>query len=137
MSDQASQNNTPQSVTVPVSKGPHSYDWYKQSMGKWIDLNDPKTYEEGWFGETYGSLDTNSLRDKIMNTVGFSLYYMICNQPDVDWNKGGGGQPGQYARVVEFGKRYAREVREHDRWNNVPWLRKQLFLILDETENQC
>lgn len=100
--------------------------WYRSSEGK-VDLNDPKTYQ-GWFAE-HMTLDAHGLRNKIQNEVGFSLYYMTCIYPE--WDR------AQYNRVLAFGNYFAREVREPDRWENVAWLRKQLFLILDETENQC
>lgn len=119
------------------SKGEPGYcaDNYTQSWGDVVDLNDPETYEKGWFKE-HSKLGADELRQAISNAIGYSLYYMICWHPDVDWNRQHGPHPGQYARVVQFGKNYAREVRS-GRGEDVKWLRKQLYLILDETENQC
>ena len=95
------------------------------------DLDDPETYVKSWFPDEYVEMDGHELRKCVQNKIGWSLFYMICAHPRF------GRKCGQYARVVEFGKHFARESREPDRWENVPWLRKQLFLFLDETENQC
>jgi len=115
----------------------HVYDWYEGSWGERVDLNDPATYEKAWEGTDYLSMSAKELRAKIEESVGCSLYYMICWRPDTDWDKRQGPWPGQYSRVVEFGRHFARECREPDRRDNIAWLRKQLFIILDETENQC
>ena len=62
--------------------------------------------------------------------IAHSLYYMDC------WNPGWGfGE--QRGRVLDFGKTFAREIRNEDRRNDVMWLKARLFLILDEVENQC
>jgi len=119
-----------------MSEEPHIYDWYQPSWGEKVDLNDPKTYEEGWFKE-HMSLNAEELQKEIRNQIGYSLWYMICWQPDTDWDEKHHDNPGQYSRVVEFGRHFSRESHEPDRRENVPWLRKQLFLIRDETENQC
>ncbi len=116
-----------------MSGPPH---WYTAAFGEQVDLNDPKTYEAGWFKE-HMALSAVELRAAVGAAVGGSLYYMICWSADTDWDKKSGATPGQYSRVVQFGKSFARESREPDRRENVPWLRKQLFLILDEIENQC
>lgn len=108
-------------------------DNYRDSGGQNWDLNDPKTYEstESWFPKDCLSLDWMGLYKRITHEIGHSLYYMICLHPAPKmWGD-------QYARVVEFGKHFVRESREPDRRENIAWLRKQLFLILDETENQC
>lgn len=102
---------------------------YTDSTGTEWDLNDMATYTKSWFPNECVDLNADGMRDRVKNAIGSSLYYMICHRPGF-WD-------GQYTRVVEFGKHFAREVREKDRWGNLPWLRKQLFLILDETENQC
>ena len=99
-----------------------------------MDLNDPKTYEDGW---DYASLDAEGLYKEITNAIGYSLYYMICLRRGTNWDERSGFHPGQYSRVVSFGRNFAREIREPGRRQDLIWLRKQLFLILDETENQC
>ena len=104
--------------------------YFKDRSGINWDLNDPKTYSDSWFPDKYLNLKANELRSEIVNQIGFSLFYMICAHHGINWKD-------QYSRIVEFGKHFARESREEDRFDNVDWLRKQLFLILDENENQC
>ena len=103
---------------------------FRDREGHDWDLNDPKTYTDSWFPEKYLSLEAHELRAEVHHQIGFSLFYMICAHPSIGWKD-------QYPRIVEFGKHFARESRETDRFSNVNWLRKQLFLILDENENHC
>jgi hypothetical protein len=114
-----------------VVEQPRIIDNYKDSSGTNWDLNDPQTYESEytWFPVGCRNLDASGLDTRIQHEIGWSLYYMLCCHPGWDQR--------QYDRVMAFGLHYARESREPDRRNNVPWRRKQLFLILDETENQC
>lgn len=82
--------------------------------------------------------EAEKLCEEIKNQIGYSLYYMICCLPDIDWARYDGIiTGGQYSRVVEFGKNFAREVREPGKCDNVEWLREQLSIIEDEIENQC
>lgn len=106
-------------------------DSFTDSEGTVWDLNNPATYESdlSWFPKDCRTLDARGLHDRITHEIGFSLYYMLCCHPG--WDR------KQYDRVLAFGRFFARESREPDRWENILWLRKQLFLILDETENQC
>jgi hypothetical protein len=106
---------------------------FTDEAGQHWDLNDPKTYEseESWFPKECLMFDARDLLKRVEHEIGWSLYYMLCVHTNSRaWET-------QYNRVLEFGKHFARESREPDRLENVPWLRKQLFLILDETENQC
>ena len=103
-------------------------DGYTDSLGHHYDLNKSQTYTKSWF--PYPKLNAEALRERIQTEIGLSLYHMICYDQQTDWGN-------QYHRVVAFGRFFAREIREPDRWENKLWLRKQLFLILDEVENQC
>lgn len=113
------------------------YDYITDSNGEQWDLNDPETYEKSWFPDEFIDADAATLREEIANQIGQSLYHMICWLPDTDWDERNGVHPGQYSRVVEFGKHFAKESREPDRYENIAWLKKQLFKIRDETGNQC
>lgn len=106
-------------------------DNFTDSAGTNWDLNDPATYEgaETWFPEGCRNLTARELHKHIEHQIGWSLYYMLCIH--LRWDR------EQYDRVFAFGTFFARESREPDRMENIPWLRKQLFLFLDETENQC
>jgi hypothetical protein len=55
---------------------------------------------------------------------------MMCLHPILE-------KDAQYDRVLKFGRRFAKESHLKIRYDDTAWLRKQLFLILDETENQC
>lgn len=103
-------------------------DWYQSSV-ELVDLNDPATYTDTWFPKHYLAWDVHDLRHEVHNQIAFSLYYMTILHPD--WDR------KQYERVIGFARAFARESREPDRWTNREWLLKQLFLIRDETENQC
>ena len=113
------------------------YDNFTDSNGQQWDLNNPETYMKSWFPNEFVDADAVTLRMEIADQIGHSLYYMICWMPDSDWDKRSGVHPGQYYRVVEFGKHFAKESREPDRYENTVWLKKQLLKIIDETENQC
>ncbi len=105
---------------------------FRDHTGQDWDLNDPATYEgeDSWFPKDCRALDANGLRQRIEQEIGRSLYYMVCRHGDF-WDK------AQHDRVVSFGRFFAREVMEEDRYRNKEWLRKQLFMFLDEVENQC
>ena len=103
---------------------------FTDRQGEQWDLDDEQTYTSSWFPGKHLKLSVRDLHLEVQNTIGWSLFYMICCHPRLNYD-------AQYHRVVEFGKHFARESREKDRWENVAWLRKQLFMILDETENQC
>ena len=106
---------------------------YEDRKGHTWDLNDPATYEDrktSCFPEDCVKLSAAGLRQRITHEIGQSLYYMMCVHRDIKWAE-------QFQRVMSFGKFFASEVREPDRRDNVLWLRKQLFKILDEVENQC
>ncbi len=107
------------------------YDWhYDDAVGEKVDLNDPATYTNSpWFPKKFLTCNVHDLRMEVHQQIAFSLYYSTILHPD--WDR------AQYQRVHAFAVHFAREVRESDRYENVVWLRKQLFLILDETENQC
>ena len=102
---------------------------YTDRVGVAWDLNDPETYTKSWLPNKFAKKGARGLRRAVEDTIGYALHYMICAYPE--WPR------DQYTRIVEFGKHFAREVREPDRYENKEWLRKQLFLILDETENMC
>jgi len=103
-------------------------DWYQAEGGN-VDLNDPATYTDTWFPKKYLAYDVDDLRTEVHDAIAFSLYYSTILHPD--WDR------AQHQRVVGFAIAFAREVREPDRFRNRDWLLKQLFLIRDETENQC
>lgn len=112
----------------------HNPLWYENSLQERVNLRDPKTFENSFFDD-YMSLGAEELRSKITDTIGNALYYMIVWDPVSHWREGHGVHPSQYDEIVSFGRTYAREMREPDRWENIWWLRRQLYIILDMTEN--
>ncbi len=120
---------------------------YTDSAGTRLDLNDLETYQESWFPKKYLEFDVDALYDEVERKVADSLFYMDCWSPALiraNADKRGDPEPcergyeDQRKRVVKFGRRFIRSTRLSPAlMNDVPWLRKQLFLILDETENQC
>jgi hypothetical protein len=109
----------------------HSPDWfYDDAVGERVDLNDPKTYtNSGWFPKKNLDRPIHDLRMEVHQQFAFSLYYSTILHPD--WDR------EQHRRVHAFAVHFARESREPDRFTNREWLLKQLFRILNETENQC
>ena len=106
------------------------YDWYEDNVDGQVDLNDPATFtNSGWFPKKYLAYEGHELWREVHDKLAFSLYYTTILHPN--WDK------KQHQRVHAFAVHFARESREPDRWGNKPWLLKQLFRILDETENQC
>lgn len=102
---------------------------YQDCNGTIWDLDDPNTFEKEPNFSQYLSMDAFELRENVTEEVMRALWYMQCLRPYHD------GYNGQLARIIEFGKAFEMECKQH--LQDVPWLRKQLFLIRDETENLC
>lgn len=118
-----------ESLPLPLPL-PLPLDWHLDHQGRTLDLNDDATYS--WvngFPEKYLDFSGHDLAREVHDQLAFSLYYMTILRPSWDEK--------QYQRVRAFAIHFAKEVREPDRRENKRWLRKQLFRILDETENQC
>ncbi len=109
--------------------------FHKDSEGYTKDLDDEATYgPDHWFPQHYNDLDAEGMHKALTTAVGYSLFYMLCWNPD--WLKLADG--GQYKRVLAFGRDLCERIKENpDLRKDRTWLRKQLYLILDETENQC
>jgi len=91
--------------------------------GNIVDLDDPLTY-------SHMSKDPKQLDKLIFTEIGMTLVYMdhfnkVHYQLD----------DKQRIRINMLIKNFADERRNN--YGNVIWLQEQLFLIQDETENQC
>ena len=120
--------------------------------GEW-DLKDHKTYVDSWFPNKFLKLSSKELVTAIKQEIGASLHYMLCWTPGcfgynsfVDEENPLHGR--QLDRVIKLGVEFHKELKGFE---NTPgfttdfatkeihrvWLLSQLFLLLDETENQC
>ena len=90
------------------------------AMGEVVDLDDDKTYD--YLPKTDKELD------KLMfSEIGMALVYIKHFHPD--W---GESQSNRIDKLVES---FAEE--RSNNYGNVIWLREQVFIFQDETENMC
>ena len=97
-------------------------DLYQDSFGDVIDLNNPETYKD--YPSTIEGVDK-----EIMATIGYYYYYVKFKYPDIFKKE------EQKKRVKKLIQNYTDNRKENE--DNLLWFQKQLFLLLDETENMC
>lgn len=91
--------------------------------GEEVDLDNPETY-------SYLPDNANQLRDILFKNFGWSQLYMNYLHPDVfDEND------IQRIRINEFMKKYSENHLKN--YENLIWLKEQVFLFQDEIENMC
>lgn len=92
-------------------------------FGDEVDLDDPEIY-------SYLPDDASKLRDILFKDFGWSQLYMNFFHSDVfDEND------LQRRRINEFMKNYSENhIKNYD---NILWLKEQVFLFQDEIENMC
>lgn len=94
-------------------------------FGEEVDLDNPETF-------SYLPDDPKQLDDMMFKEIGQALVYMDFFHPR--WfTEGKDG--GQRKKVMERIKYFADNRKEH--YGDVKWLKEQVFLIQDETENMC
>lgn len=92
-------------------------------FGDEVDLDNPETF-------SYLPDDTNQLRDLLFKHFGWSQLYMNYFHSDV-FSKG----DKQRKRIDDFMKNYSENhIKNYD---NILWLKEQVFLFQDEIENMC
>ena len=92
-------------------------------FGDEVDLDNPITYD-------HLPDDANQLRDILFKEFGWANLYMNFFHPDVFSN-----DDIQRERIEQFMKNYAEHhIKNYD---NVIWLKEQVFLFQDEIENMC
>ena len=92
-------------------------------FGDEVDLDNPETFD-------YLPDDANQLRDILFKEFGWSHLYMNFLHPDV-FTK----DDSQRERIEKFMKNYAEYHMKN--YDNVIWLKEQVFLFQDEVENMC
>jgi hypothetical protein len=91
--------------------------------GEEVDLDNSETY-------SYLPNDANQLRDILFKDFGWSQLYMNYLHPDV-FSK----NDNQRLRINEFMKKYSENHLKN--YDNLIWLKEQVFLFQDEIENMC
>jgi len=90
------------------------------AMGEVVDLDDDKTYD--YLPKTDKELDKLMFAE-----IGMALVYTKHFHPDWDER--------QCNRIDKLIESFAKERRNN--YGNVIWLREQVFIFQDETENMC
>jgi len=89
-------------------------------MGEVVDLDVDETYS--WLPQT-----TKELDNKMFEEIGKALVYVGYFHPDWD--------DKQRWRIHKLVEAFATERRNN--YGDIKWLREQLFMFIDETENMC
>lgn len=129
---------------------------YKPVWGEEVDLDNPETY-------SYLPNTHKELRNKMFSLIGYALVYMdyFPNRrgffpkrkkkdkfvkmsecfPDFENDERlieiNNVAYNQRLRVYALIKNFAENEREHIQDDNLMWLKEQIFLFEDETENMC
>jgi hypothetical protein len=93
------------------------------SLGEEVDLDNKDTY-------SYLPDDANQLRDILFKDFGWSQLYMNYLHFDIFDKK-----DIQRIRIDKFMKSYSENHLKN--YDNVFWLKEQVFLFQDEIENMC
>jgi len=91
--------------------------------GEEVDLDDQMTY-------SHLPDEANQLRDILFKDFGWAKLYMDYLHSDV-FKK----NDKQRARIDQFMKNYSESHLEN--YDNILWLKEQVFLFQDEIENMC
>ena len=91
-----------------------------------VDLDNTEIYD-------YLPNDVKQLDEKMFSEIGMALCYMNIWHPDI-W-----GKPkmdgGQKKRVMKMIRNFCRERKNY--YGDILWLKEQIFLFQEETENMC
>jgi hypothetical protein len=93
---------------------------FRTAMMGTVDLDDPKTYE--YLPQTEKELD-----NKMFEEIGKALVYVKYFRPG--WDK------KQVKRINILIKDFADNRQKN--YGNVQWIKEQVFMFQDETENMC
>lgn len=100
---------------------------FKDFMGQDIDLDDPKTYEKyDWADYT-----AEKLYQECMKELGYALFYTQFLHPG-DWGTQTGRINEHCTKFAELG-----HLNRKDTLENRLWLKKFLYIFVDEIENMC
>ena len=98
---------------------------FKCSLGEIVDLDNPETY-------SYLPDDCDKLDKLMFQDIGFALVYMDWFNWD-DYSTGYGWE--QRVRVKELITYFANNRKHH--YNDLMWLKEQVFIFQNEIENMC
>ena len=109
---------------------------YKTSFDQQeVDLNDPTLYD-------HLPNDTSLLDDLMFKEIGYALCYMNYFHPIIfpkskkhkinDLKLCGYQQRKRIKKLIKYFC-----ANRHDHYNDVLWLKEQVYLFQDETENMC
>lgn len=97
---------------------------YKDSFGHEFDLDEEETY-------SHLPKEARALDDRMFKEIGYALCYMDNFHPEDFPVKGRGQRQRVELRIHNF----CENRMAH--YEDVIWLREQVFLFEDETENMC
>jgi hypothetical protein len=100
---------------------------FKTAFEGEVDLDDPKTYD-------YLPDNLNDLDNLMFKEIGKALCYMKYFHPEIYKSKKLYG-PQQKKRVENLIKYFCNNRTNH--YDDILWLKEQVFLFQEETENMC
>jgi len=101
---------------------------FKNAFGDKVDLDDPHTYD-------HLPNDAKVLDDKMFTEIGYALCYMNNFHPNVFKGKRDGSQRKRVMKLIE---NFCNERKNHyDGIDGVLWVKEQVYIFQDETENMC
>ncbi len=95
------------------------------TFGETVDLDDPKTYD-------YLPDNWNDLDNRMFKNIGWSLVYMDWLYWDI-YSVNSGWE--QRVRVKELITTFSENRKNH--YDDILWMKEQVFLFEDEIENMC
>jgi len=94
------------------------------AFGEKVDLDDPETYN-------YLPNNCKDLDKLMFKEIGYALVYVNYFHPE--WSEIGGNE--QIKRVHNLIKNFADDRANH--YDDLMWLKEQVFIFQDEIENMC
>jgi hypothetical protein len=90
-----------------------------------VDLDDDSTYK--YLPQTYNELDSLMFKE-----IGYALCYMDYFNKDIFITESGNDQRKRVEKLIkDF------TDNRSNNYNNILWIREQVFLFQDEIENMC
>lgn len=90
-----------------------------------VDLDNPETY-------CYLPNNSKELDNRMFRDIGYALVYMDWFHHDIFLTDYGWEQRVRVKKLIDY---FAEERKNH--YNDILWLKEQVFLFEDEIENMC